>query len=173
QISERAKQVAASAEATAATTEQGMKSVQVATRSEGSIGEQVEGFAEHIVALTEKTQAVGEIISAATDIAERSNLLALNAAIEAAGAGDHGQRFGVVAGEMKNLADQAKESTVAVQGILGGVQKGINSAVMLTEEAVKRAEAGKVQAETSEGVILQTAETTRECIQAFQQIIAA
>ena len=173
QISERAKQVAAAAEATASITTQGLQSVQIATRSMEAIREQVEAFAEHIVSLSEKTQAVGEIISAVTDIAERSNLLALNAAIEAAGAGEHGVRFAVVASEMKNLADQAKESTVQVQSILGAIQKGINSSVMLTEEAVKRAEAGKEQAENTEGVIRQMAGTTQESVQAFQQIIAA
>ena len=173
QISERAKQVAASAEATASTTTQGLQSVQIATRSMEAIREQVETFAEHIVALSEKTQAVGEIIAAVTDIAERSNLLALNAAIEAAGAGEQGSRFAVVASEMKNLADQAKESTVQVQSILGAIQKGINSSVMLTEEAVKRAEAGREQAGRTEGVIRQMADTTQESVRAFQQIIAA
>ena len=165
--------MAASAEATASTTTQGLQSVQIATRSMEAIREQVEAFAEHIVALSEKTQAVGEIIASVTDIAERSNLLALNAAIEAAGAGEHGTRFAVVASEMKNLADQAKESTVQVQTILGAIQKGINSSVMLTEEAVKRAEAGKEQAENTQGVIRQMADTTQESVKAFQQIIAA
>lgn len=173
QIAERAKQVATAAEATASTTTVGLKSVQVATRAMESIREQVETFAEHIVALSEKTQAVGEIIGAVTDVAERSNLLALNASIEAAGAGEHGSRFAVVAGEMKNLADQAKESTVQVQTILVGIQKGINSSVMLTEEAVKRAEAGREQAQTTERTIRQMADTTQESVNAFQQIIAA
>ena len=173
QIAERAKQVAAAAEATASTTSVGLKSVQVASRAMESIREQVETFAEHIVALSEKTQAVGEIIGSVTDVAERSNLLALNASIEAAGAGEHGGRFAVVAGEMKNLADQAKESTVQVQTILVGIQKGINSSVMLTEEAVKRAEAGREQAQTTERTIRQMADTTQESVNAFQQIIAA
>ena len=105
----------------------------------------VEEVAENIVALSEKTQAVGEIIATVNDVAERSNLLALNAAIEAAAAGEQGNRFSVVANEMKNLADQAKDSTVQVRTILSDIQKGINSSVMLTEEAVKRVESGKQQ----------------------------
>jgi methyl-accepting chemotaxis protein len=173
QISERARQVATAAEAAASTTAVGLRAVEAATRAMGGIREQVEAFAEHVVALTEKTQAVGEIVSAVTDVAERSNLLALNAAIEAAGAGEHGTRFAVVAGEMKNLADQAKESTVQVQSILGGIQKGINSSVMLTEEAVKRSEAGREQAETTERVIREMADTMQQSVHAFQQIIAA
>src|SRR5262249_50051223 len=63
--------------------------------------------------------------------------------------------------------------TAQVQTILTGIQKGINSSVMLTEEAVKRAEGGKEQAETSERVIREMAESTRGSIQAFQQIIAS
>ena len=62
-------------------------------------------MAENIVALSEKTQTVGEIVATVNDIAEQSNLLALNAAIEAAAAGEHGRRFSVVANELKNLAD--------------------------------------------------------------------
>ena len=130
-------------------------------------------MADNIVALSEKTQAVGEIIATVNDIAEQSNLLALNAAIEAAAAGDQGSRFSVVANEMKNLADQAKESTVQVRTILGDIQKGINSSVMLTEEAVKRVEAGKQQADVTERTIREMAETTQESVQAFQQIIGA
>ena len=107
------------------------------------------------------------------DLAERSNLLALNAAIEAASAGEQGNRFSVVASEIKNLADQAKESTVQVRTILGEIQRGINSSVMLTEEAVKRVETGKQQADVTENTIRKMAGTTQESVDAFQQIIGA
>lgn len=173
QVSERAKQVATAAEATSASTVSGLRTVQDTNRTMEAIREQVEEVAENIVALSEKTQAVGEIIATVNDIAERSNLLALNAAIEAASAGEQGNRFAVVANEMKNLADQAKESTVRVRTLLSDIQKGINSSVMLTEEAVKRAETGKQQADVTEKTIRQMTETTQESVQAFQQIIGA
>ena len=173
QISGRAKQVAAAAEATGAASTSGMQAVQDTTRTMAAIREQVEEVAENIVALSEKTQAVGEIIATVNDIAERSNLLALNAAIEAAAAGEQGNRFSVVAQEMKNLSDQAKDSTVQVRTILGDIQKGINSSVMLTEEAVKRVEIGRQQADLAEQTIRQTARTTLESVQAFEQIIGA
>ena len=60
-----------------------------------------------------------------------------------------------------------------VRTILGDIQKGINSSVMLTEEAVKRVETGKQQADVTEQTIRQMAETTQESVQAFQQIIGA
>jgi methyl-accepting chemotaxis protein len=173
QIAERAKHVAAAAEATASSSVAGLGTVRESNRSMEAIRQQVEDVAENIVALSEKTQAVSEIIATVNDIAERSNLLALNAAIEAAAAGEQGNRFSVVANEIKNLADQAKESTFQVRTILGDIQKRINQSVMLTEEAVKRAEIGKQQADTSEQAIRSMASTTQESVQAFQQIIGA
>ena len=44
---------------------------------------------------------------------------------------------------------------------------------MLTEEAVKRVETGKQQADVTEQTIRQMAETTLESVQAFEQIIGA
>jgi methyl-accepting chemotaxis protein len=173
QISQKAKQVATAAEATSVASSSGIQAVQDAARTMELIRAQVEEVAENVVALSEKTQAVGEIIATVNDVAERSNLLALNAAIEAAAAGEQGSRFSVVANEMKNLADQAKDSTVQVRTILGDIQKGINSSVMLTEEAVKRVETGKQQADVTERTIRQMAKTTIDSVQAFEQIAGA
>ena len=173
QISEKAKQVAASAEATGTASKSGLMAVQNMTRSMDAIREQAEAVAENVVALSEKTQAVGEIIATVNDIAEQSNLLALNAAIGAAAAGEHGRSFAVVANEMKNLADQAKSATVQVRSILGDIQKGINTSVMLTEEAVKRVESGKQQTDVADQTIRHMADNIELSVQAFQQIVAA
>src|SRR6185436_21131871 len=63
QISERSRQVAAAAEATSTAANQGMDAVQNGTRIMESIQQQAETVAENIVTLSEKTQAVGEIIA--------------------------------------------------------------------------------------------------------------
>jgi methyl-accepting chemotaxis protein len=173
EIADRAKQVAAAAEATSVASRSGVQAVQDTNRTMEAIREQVEEVAEKIVALSQKTQAIGEIVSTVNDIAEQSNLLALNATIEAAAAGDQGSRFSVVANEMKHLADRAKECTVQVRTILGDIQKGINSSVMLTEEGVKRVEVGKQQADVTERTINEMNNTTLESVKAFQQIIGA
>src|SRR5207244_4424776 len=137
-----------------------------------SIREQAEAVADNVVALSEKTQRVGEIIATVNDIAEQSHLLALNAAIEAAAAGEHGRSFSVVAGEIKNLARQSKDATVQVKSILGAIQKGINSSVMLTEEAVKRVDLGKQQADLAASTIREMTTGIQQSLQAFQQIMA-
>jgi methyl-accepting chemotaxis protein len=172
QISERAKQVAAAAEATSSASTVGLESVQNTTATMESIGDQAGAVAENVIALSEKTQAVGEIIATVNDIAEQSHLLALNASIEAAAAGEYGRSFSVVAQEMKSLADQSKQATIQVRSILGDIQKAINSSVMLTEEAVKRVESGRQQAEVADRAIRALTDNIQESVRAFQQIVA-
>lgn len=172
QISERAKQVAAAAEATSAASNNGLQAVGNTARTMEAIREQAEAVAENVVALSERTQAIGEIIASVNDLAEQSHLLALNAAIEAAAAGEHGRSFSVIASEVKNLADQSREATVQVRSILGDIQKGITSSVMLTEEAVKRVDSGKQQADVADRTIREMTANIQQSVQAFQQIVA-
>lgn len=173
QVSDRSRVVASAAQAMAMSGGAGMEAVRHTSRAMESIREQAESVAENVVALSEKTQAIGEIIATVNDIAEQSNLVALNAAIEAADAREGGRRFAVVANEIKNLADQAKEATGQVRSILEEIQKGINTSVMLTEEAVKRVEAGREKTQLAEQTIRKMSENIQENVSAFQQIVSA
>jgi methyl-accepting chemotaxis protein len=173
QVSDRAKVVATAAQSMAVQGSGGLESVRHTSRAMDLIREQAESVAENVVALSEKTQAIGEIIATVNDIAEQSNLVALNAAIEAADAREDGRRFAVVANEIKNLADQAKEATGQVRSILEEIQKGINTSVMLTEEAVKRVEAGREKTQMAEQTIRKMADNIQDNVSAFQQIVSA
>lgn len=173
QISRRAQEVIAAAQATAQTSDAGMVAVEDTVRAMDMIREQAEAVATNIVALSEKTQAIGEIIATVNDVSERSHLLALNASIEAAAAGESGRSFAVVASEMKTLADQAKDATRNVRTILGEIQRGINASVMLTEEAVKRAASGKARTDASQAAIEELGARIQDSVQTFQQIVAS
>lgn len=173
QITKRAGEVISAAQATAHTSKQGLRAVADTARAMEAIREQAEAVAGNIVALSEKTQAIGDIISTVNDISERTHLLALNAAIEAAAAGEDGRSFAVVAAEMKLLADQAKGATGQVRSILGEIQRGINTSVMLTEEAVKRAATGKSRSDTTQRTIEEISARVEESVQTFQQIVAS
>ncbi|MGU3667570.1 methyl-accepting chemotaxis protein, partial [Methylobacterium sp. A49B] len=173
QISKRATEVIATAQATAQTSRQGLRAVSDTAKAMEAIREQAEAVAGNIVSLSEKTQTIGDIIGTVNDISERTHLLALNAAIEAAAAGESGLSFAVVASEMKLLADQAKAATGQVRGLLGEIQRGINTSVMLTEEAVKRAAAGKTRSDTTQRTIEEITARVEENVQTFQQIVAS
>ena len=122
----------------------GVETVRVAESGMNDIKERVSTIAENILALSEQTQQIDDIISTVGDLADQSNLLALNAAIEASRAGEHGRGFAVVAQEIKLLAEQSKAATAQVRTILSDIQKATNVAVLSTEQGIRVAEGGAV-----------------------------
>jgi methyl-accepting chemotaxis protein len=66
---------------------------------------------ENVEALQELADKIGDIVTMIREIADKTNLLALNATIEAARAGEAGKGFGVVANEVKALANQTSDAT--------------------------------------------------------------
>ena len=66
-----------------------------------------------------RTNEISSIVDTINVIAERTNLLSLNASIEAARAGDAGRGFGVVAAEVKKLAENTRAATTAARSMIG------------------------------------------------------
>ena len=61
------------------------------------------------------SQTIGERIKIINEIAFQTKILSLNAAVEAANAGKHGLGFGVVADEVKKLAEISTEAAVEIE----------------------------------------------------------
>jgi methyl-accepting chemotaxis protein len=78
--------------------------------------------------LNEQTNQIGVILNTINEISSKTNLLALNAAIEAARAGEHGKGFGIVADEVKKLAENSRRSTEEIALILHEVQEKVENA---------------------------------------------
>ncbi len=86
--------------------------------------------------LLRRAEEITDIVNLIREIAAKTNILALNAAIEAAGAGDAGKRFNVVAEEIRDLASRTRQATVQVNDLVLSVQADIqHSVVMMTEGA--------------------------------------
>jgi methyl-accepting chemotaxis protein len=177
QISEsssaKAKAVSDKAEKNTEIAQNGKKAVASLVENMDNIRERVESIAESVVRLSEQGQAIGEIIASVNDIADQSNLLAVNAAIEAAKAGEYGKGFGVVAQEIKGLAEQSRQATTKVRAILLDVQKGTSAAVMATEQGNKAVDIGVKQSQEAGESIRVLTDSVAEAAQTAIQIAAS
>ena len=171
--SQKAKAVADSAQKAVQISHNGRKSTEDVAAGMGRIRVQMEAIAESMMRLSEQSQTIGQIIATVEDLAAQSNLLAVNAAIEAAKAGEHGKGFGVVAQEVKSLAEQSRQATDRVRTILGDIQKATTAAVMATEQGGKAVEAGGKQTEAAGESIAALAAGVTEAAQAATQIAAS
>ena len=132
----------------------------------------VQDIAENILALSEQTQQIGEIITAVNDIASQSNMLALNAAVEAARAGEQGKGFAVVAEEVRDLAERSTQATAQVKAILSDIQRATNATGMATEEGKKGVDAGVQLVAQMGQTIDQLAQVIDESAQSAAQMVA-
>lgn len=170
--SEKAKYVADEAQRAAEFARSGKTAVDLTVEGMGGIREQMGAVAESILSLSAQGQAIGEIVATVEDLAAQSKLLAVNAAIEAAKAGDEGKGFAVVAQEVRSLAEQSKQATLQVRGILTDIQKATSTAVLATEQGSKAVEAGVRQSTASGDSIRALAESIAGAAQASTQIAA-
>jgi len=151
----------------------GRQSVDETLKGMGQIREQMQVVAESIMRLGEQSQTIGEIVASVNDLAEQSNLLGVNASIEAVKAGEAGKGFSVVAQEVKVLAEQSKQATAQVRGILGEIQKAMTKAVLQAEEGSKTVESGYQRAQVSGEAILTLGGSIEESTEVALQIAAS
>lgn len=131
--------------------ENGTKAVQETMEAMGALNEQVRAIAEQIINLSEQTGQIAGISDLVADLANQTNMLALNAAVEAARAGEQGKGFGVVASEIRKLADESKKAAEKINGMVLDVQASMNSTVMVTDEGTKKTNTSiKLAQETAE-----------------------
>ena len=148
----QAEESAKSASTALSLAETGAETVEQTREGMESLKERVREIAEQIINLSEQTEQIAGVSELVGDLANQTNMLALNAAVEAARAGEYGKGFGVVAGEIRKLADQSRKSADKINSLVTDVQAAMNSAVMVTDE-------GKKTAESSIELALDTAES--------------
>jgi methyl-accepting chemotaxis protein len=145
QIADSAQRVARVSAETAVAARTGDDTVQRTQESVGMIRRQVDVIVAHMIELGKKSQQIGGILEIINELAEQTNILAINATIEAAGAGEMGRRFSVVADEIRKLADRVGGSTKDIRGLVEDIRAAVNTTVMATEGGSKAVDAGTRQ----------------------------
>ncbi len=137
------------------------------------IGEQVREMATRIKSLEDRTRQIANITGTVKDLADQSNMLALNAAIEAVRSGEHGKGFGVVAREIRALADQSIQATNSVRDLLQDIVTAIQTTVAITEKGSEKVEASLSQVRAFGDNIQQLSKIVRDNAASVRQITAA
>lgn len=142
QIASSAQRVAQIADQTTQSARSGDGTMGKATDSVAGIRRQVDLIVGHMLELGKKSQQIGAVLDIVSELAEQTNILAINATIEAAGAGESGKRFSVVADEIRKLADRVSGSTKEIRALIEDVRSAVNTTVMTTETGSKAVDAG-------------------------------
>lgn len=97
----------------------------------------MEQIQAQIIRLSEHLGQISNITTVVSDLANQTNMLALNASVEAVRAGENGKGFGVVATEIRKLADQSRKSAEKISAIVTDIQTAASLTVCVTEEGSK------------------------------------
>jgi methyl-accepting chemotaxis protein len=120
--------------------------------------------------LTTHAGRIGEILETIRDISDRSDLLALNGALEASRAGEAGRGFGLVAAEMRRLAERVMSSVHDVRSLVGDIRASGSSTMMATEDSKKLAASTTDAARQITLVTQQQRSGTEQVLQSVREI---
>jgi methyl-accepting chemotaxis protein len=104
----------------------------------GDIKEKNSGVINGIISLGNKVNRIRDIVRVINTITDQTKVIAFNAALEAAGAGETGKRFAVVAGEVNRLADDIAVLTRQIREQVEEIQSSSSSLIVYSEEGSDR-----------------------------------
>ncbi|MEH7459956.1 methyl-accepting chemotaxis protein, partial [Bacillus sp. JJ1127] len=142
-VAESASTVAEVSVATTDRVNNGSKVIKQSITQMNNVHTVVEETSTVIERLITRTQHIDKALDAITNIAEQTNLLALNAAIEAARAGENGKGFAVVAAEVRDLAEQSKQSANEINNLIKAIQQDTKDTVQIMRKGHEEATQGR------------------------------
>ena len=145
---------------------EGSKVVQKTQQGMLTLTEKVGAIAEQVLHLSQQTNQIANITNLVSDLANQTNMLAINATVEAVRAGEQGKGFGVVAREIRRLADQSKTSAAEINDLINDIQNAINKTVMVTDE-------GNTTLDSSLKLTEGTAETFNHVADAINSVVVS
>lgn len=125
---------------------------------------------QEIVELGGKSKEISKIMQIIDTVADQTKLIAFNAALEASSAGEAGKRFGVVAAEIRRLADSVTESTGEIAKKVGEIQDAIGRLVITSEKGAVGIEQGMAASSRTAGFLQDLVQAASETTSSAQQI---
>jgi methyl-accepting chemotaxis protein len=151
-------------------TEKGAEAAKTLLDKMSEINDDNQQSIHEIVELGKKSQEITTVMEIINNIADQTKLIAFNAAIEASGAGEAGKRFGVVAVEIRRLADNVMESTTEIQNKINEIQNAINNLVVASEKGSKGIQEGMGFTNQTVDMLSKVVEGARSTTNAAKQI---
>jgi methyl-accepting chemotaxis protein len=148
----------------------GTKAVDRTLEGMATLREKVDAIAQQTQRLSDRTSQISSIASLVSDLANQTHMLALNAAIEAVRAGEGGKGFGVVASEIRKLADQSKKSAEKINALVADIHTALAATVMTTNEGTKTVEEGMACARDTADAFAGVADAINQVVLNNQQI---
>ena len=170
QIAGSAQRVAHIAVDVANAASSGEGTVGKAHESIAAIRQQMDQLVGYMLDLGNKSQQIGAVVDIVSELAEQTNILAINATIEAAGAGEAGTRFAVVADEIRKLADRVGGSAKEIRGLIEDIRSAVNTSIMATESGSKAVDSGLRHFSDVAAAFKQIAEQVRTTADAAREI---
>ena len=170
---EKASALAATAESAEEVGREGTAALERTLVNLEAIRAEVSEMSGRILALEARTRQVSSIVDDVKTLADQSNMLAINAAIEAARSGESGRGFGVVARQMRGLADQSIQATHRIREVLDSVGNSMREAARSSEQGDERVRQGLDAVRTSGNQLQKLAAIIGETSASMRQITAA
>lgn len=170
-ITNHSQGVADSAAQTLQRTRQGVAEVEALMEKMKEIYSDNQVNIQEIVALGHKSKEVNKIMEFINNIASQTRLIAFNAALEAASAGEAGKRFGVVALEIRRLADSVMESTKEIETKISEIVAAVSRQVVASEKNTKGIEEGMAYSERTVAIIYDIENAADQTTDAVGQIV--
>ncbi len=85
--------------------------------------------------VAQQLDEVYEVVTIINNVAEQTNLLSMNAAIESAHAGEAGKGFGVVAEEIRSLAEETAENADKISKVVNTIVDAVETANASSQSA--------------------------------------
>jgi methyl-accepting chemotaxis protein len=123
--------------------------------------------------LLDQTQQVSDIVGSVRDLSVQSHVLSMNASIEAARAGEAGKGFGVVAAEVRALAEQSGQSAGHIAKIVEDIVGAVRATLETTESGTRGMEGSVARIRASGESLRDIGAFVRETSDAALQIATA